>query len=67
MSAKRVIAVVGATGAQGGGLARAILNDPASAYAVRALVRDPSSAKSQELARAGAELVKADIDDEAAL
>jgi uncharacterized protein YbjT (DUF2867 family) len=67
VSAKRVIAVVGATGAQGGGLARAILNDPASAYAVRALVRDPSSAKSQELARSGAELVKADIDDEATL
>jgi uncharacterized protein YbjT (DUF2867 family) len=67
MSAKRVIAVVGATGAQGGGLARAILNDPASAYSVRALVRDPSSEKAQALARAGAELVQADIDDERGL
>ena len=67
MSAKRVIAVVGATGAQGGGLARAILNDPSSAYSVRALVRDPSSEKAQALARAGAELVQADIDDERGL
>jgi hypothetical protein len=39
VSAKRVIAIVGATGAQGAGLARAILGDPASAYAVRALVQ----------------------------
>jgi uncharacterized protein YbjT (DUF2867 family) len=62
-----VIAVVGATGAQGGGLARAILNDPASAYSVRALVRDPSSEKAQALARAGAELVQVDIDDERGL
>ena len=67
MSARRVIAVVGATGAQGGGLARAILNDPSSAYSVRALVRDPSSQKAQALARAGADVVQADIDDEASL
>jgi uncharacterized protein YbjT (DUF2867 family) len=63
MSAKRVIAVVGATGAQGGGLARAILNDPSSAYTVRALVRDPASDKARVLAAAGAEVVQADIDD----
>jgi uncharacterized protein YbjT (DUF2867 family) len=62
-----VIAVVGATGAQGGGLARAILNDPSSAYSVRALVRDPSSQKAQALARAGADVVQADIDDEGSL
>ena len=67
MSAKRVIAVVGATGAQGGGLARAILGDPSSAYAVRALVRDPSSEKARALAHAGADVVQADIDDEASL
>jgi len=63
VSAKRVIAVVGATGAQGGGLARAILNDPSSAYTVRALVRDPASDKARVLAAAGAEVVQADIDD----
>ena len=63
MSAKRVIAVVGATGAQGGGLARAILNDPSSAYTVRALVRDPASDKARALTVAGADVVQADIDD----
>jgi uncharacterized protein YbjT (DUF2867 family) len=63
MSAKRVIAVVGATGAQGGGLARAILSDPSSAYTVRALVRDPAADKARALAAAGAEVVQADIDD----
>ena len=30
MSDKKIIAVVGATGSQGGGLVRAILNDPAA-------------------------------------
>ena len=60
---KKLIAVFGATGAQGGGLARAILNDPNSEFAVRAVTRDPSSDQAKELARMGAELVTADIDD----
>ncbi|HXH25547.1 MAG TPA: NmrA/HSCARG family protein [Vicinamibacterales bacterium] len=63
MTEKRVIAIVGATGAQGGGLARAILDDPAGAFAVRALTRDPSSDKARALAAAGAEVVAADVDD----
>jgi uncharacterized protein YbjT (DUF2867 family) len=67
MADRKVIVVVGATGAQGGGLARAILADPAGGYAVRAITRDVKSAKAQELARAGAEIVAADIDDEGAL
>ena len=33
---KKTIAVVGATGAQGGGLVRAILADPSGGYAARA-------------------------------
>ena len=41
MAEKKVIAVVGATGAQGGGLARAILADPDGGFAVRAITRDP--------------------------
>jgi uncharacterized protein YbjT (DUF2867 family) len=63
MSEKKIIAVVGATGAQGNGLARAILNDPAGPFSVRALTRDPDSAKAKELARLGAGIVKADVDD----
>ena len=60
---KRIIAVVGATGAQGGGLVRAILDDPNGGFAVRAITRDASSDKAKALAAAGAEVVVADIDD----
>lgn len=67
MPDKRIIAVVGATGAQGGSLARAILNDPAGGYSVRALTRKPSSAKAQQMAQLGAEVVQADLDDPASL
>ena len=67
MSEKKLIAVVGATGAQGGGLVRAILEDPSEAFAVRALTRNPESAKSKALAAAGAEVVAADLDDEASV
>ena len=66
-SAKRVIAVTGATGAQGGGLIRAILAHPQSGFSVRALTRDPGSEKAQALAALGVEVVKADLDDEASL
>ncbi len=54
---------MGATGAQGSGLVRAILADPKAAFGARALTRDVTSAKAQELARLGAELVAADLDD----
>jgi uncharacterized protein YbjT (DUF2867 family) len=67
MSATKTIAVIGATGAQGGGLVRAILDDPASGFQARALVRDPNSAKARELARLGAEVAPANIDDEDSL
>jgi uncharacterized protein YbjT (DUF2867 family) len=65
MSGTKLIAIVGATGGQGGGLARAILADPTGGFAVRALTRDPSSEKATALAAHGAEVVQADIDDEA--
>jgi uncharacterized protein YbjT (DUF2867 family) len=67
MADKRIIVVAGATGAQGGGLVRAILNDPASGFAARAMTRDVNSAKAKELAKLGAELVAADVDDPASL
>ena len=63
MPEKKIIAIVGATGAQGGGLARAILNDPNGGFAARALTRDVHSEKAQALAKAGAEVVAADVDD----
>ncbi len=63
MSNKKIIAVFGATGAQGGGLAQAILNDPNSEYAVRAITRNSSSEKARALASAGAEVIQADIDN----
>ena len=63
MAGKKIIAVVGATGAQGGGLVRAILNDPESAYTVRAITRNIQSEKAQELAKLGAEVVSADLND----
>ena len=62
-SDKRIIAVVGATGAQGGGLARAILNDPDSEFAVRAITRNPNKENAKALASKGAEVVQADLDD----
>jgi len=62
MADKRIIAVVGATGAQGGGLVRAILQDPSGGFAVRALTRNPKSDRAAELARLGAEVVEANLD-----
>ncbi len=67
MSDRKVIAVVGATGAQGGGLVRAILNDPQGGFAARVLTRNVNSPAAQALAAAGAEVVAADVDDEASL
>lgn len=63
MAGKKIIAVAGATGAQGGGLARAILQDPTGEFAVRALTRNVGSEKAQALAALGAEVVHADLDD----
>jgi uncharacterized protein YbjT (DUF2867 family) len=59
----KIIAVVGATGAQGGGLARAILADKAGGFAVRAITRNVNSEKAQALKNLGAEVVSADLDD----
>lgn len=50
-------------GAQGGGLARAILSDPGGGFSVRALTRDVNSTNAKELARRGAEVVAANVDD----
>ena len=63
MAEKKMIAVVGATGAQGGGLVRAILNDKESGFTARALTRTPNSDKAKALATLGVEVVAADIDN----
>ena len=62
MATKKTIAVLGATGAQGGGLVRAILGDPNAGFTARALTRNINSEKAKVLASAGAEVVAADID-----
>jgi uncharacterized protein YbjT (DUF2867 family) len=63
MADKKIIAVLGSTGSQGGGLCRAILADAAGGFACRAVTRDVSKDKAKALATAGAEVVKADLDD----
>ncbi|MGA8184275.1 MAG: NmrA/HSCARG family protein [Terriglobia bacterium] len=63
MAEKKIIAVLGATGAQGGGLARAILADPNGGFAVRALTRDVNSDKAEALAQQGAEVMAVDVDN----
>ena len=60
---KKTIAVVGATGAQGGGLMRAILEDPQRQFHGRALTRSAQSEKARELAGLGADVIAADLDD----
>lgn len=63
METKKIIAVIGATGAQGGGLVRAILNDKNGEFTVRAVTRDAKSDKARELAKLGVEVVEANVDD----
>ena len=63
MAEKKIIAVLGATGAQGGGLVRAILRDPQGGFAARAITRNADGEKARELAKLGAEVVAADIDN----
>lgn len=64
---KKIIAVLGATGSQGGGLVRAIQSDPGSGFKARAITRDANSDKAKALKDLGAEVVSADVDDEASL
>src|SRR5262245_8842633 len=63
MADKKIIAVIGATGSQGGGLCAAILNDPNGGFACRAITRDPNKDKAKALAARGAEVVSADLDN----
>src|SRR3954464_13750476 len=62
MATKKTIAVVGATGAQGGALVKAIMADKDGPFAVRAITRKPESPQAQALAAAGADVVSGDSD-----
>ena len=67
MSEKNVIVVIGATGAQGGGLVRAIVADKSGPFAARAVTRKPGSDQAKALAGLGVEVVAGDTDDFASL
>ncbi|MDQ6680715.1 MAG: NmrA/HSCARG family protein [Pseudomonadota bacterium] len=62
-----LITIFGATGAQGGGLARAILARDKPDYQVRAVTRKPESDAARGVAALGAEIVVADLDDPASV
>jgi len=64
MKEKKSILVTGATGKQGGAVARELL---ARGYRVRAMTRKPNEENAQALARLGAEIVQGDLDDAASL
>ena len=62
-----IIAVTGATGAQGGGLIRAILAHPQGGFSARAVTRKPDGQAAKALSAQGVEVVQADLDDEPSL
>lgn len=64
---KPLITIFGATGAQGGGLARALLDGGARDFRVRAVTRQPGGAAARDLSERGAEIVAADLDDPASV
>lgn len=67
MKNKKIIAVVGATGSQGGGLVQAILNDKDGEFTVRAITRNANSDKAKALADQGIEVVEANVDEKETL
>lgn len=67
MAGNKIIAVLGATGSQGGGLCEAILGDPDGGFACRAITRNPDSDGAKALAAKGVEVVAAHLDNEASL
>ena len=63
MNENKIIAVMGATGAQGGSLVRAIMGDTHGGFTARAVTRDVNSEKAKDLVKLGAEVVAADVDN----
>ena len=64
MANERTILITGATGHQGGAVARALRS---SGFNLRGLTRKPESRQAAALARDGVDVVKGDLDDEATL
>ena len=61
----KIIFVTGATGQQGGAVAKQLLKQPS--FAVRALTRDPAKPAARALAQAGADVIRGDLNDSASL
>src|SRR5215213_2769559 len=61
---ERLILVCGATGSQGGAVARSLLD---RGLQVRALTREPQKSEAQALADQGAEVVQGDMEDRSAM
>ena len=64
MTDLKTVLVSGATGHQGGAVARELL---AHGYRVRAMTRKPQSDPARSLGKLGAEMVQGDLDDEASI
>jgi uncharacterized protein YbjT (DUF2867 family) len=64
MAPELTVVVMGSTGKQGGAVARGLLK---RGHKVRAVTRDPNSTQAQSLANAGATLVTASLEDNAAI
>src|SRR5260370_5412771 len=64
MSQKLAVVVTGGTGKQGGAVVKSLLE---RGHEVRAVTRSTESAKARELANAGVTLVRASLEDTAAL
>ncbi|XP_037670502.1 nmrA-like family domain-containing protein 1 [Choloepus didactylus] len=65
MADRKLVVVFGATGAQGGSVARTLLED--GTFGVRAVTRDPAQRAARELRLRGAEVVRGDQDDPASM
>ena len=67
MSTKKVLAVFGATGTQGGAVTKHVLNDPelSQKYQIRAITRDVNSKNAKQLK--GVEVVQGDVADRTSL
>jgi len=63
-NAERLIVVTGATGKQGGAVARSLLD---RGFRIRALTRNPQKPEAQALADRGAEVVQGDMEDRSAM